>query len=483
MISSARRAHTPSISNGSSFNSYWTAEFVRLREAHWGPLEDSREVRQARTQGTGFTQKVLLRAALLAKREGIEDTLGHWRRIARLTLVAMLLVTLLAGAAASQGALGDGSRPVNLLLALAALLGLHAITFVLWLFSFALQGRHAGTWLGQAWLWLTKKLARGPDSALAPRALSGLLDRNGSLRWVLAATSHGLWTVALLSAITGLVALLSARRYGFNWETTLLSADTFVSMTQALGWLPGLLGFTMPDETIVRLSNGLHVLPESAQTLWSSWLLGCVVVYGLIPRLACFALCFVIARRKIAATTLDTSLPGYADLRERLQPSSEKMGVDAPAGDDYQASIRKHGAPGLKDGQTGQCLAAGLELPADLPWPPRPLLPPAHDLGLIDTGAQRKSLLDLLFTHPPRKLLIACDRRQTPDRGAIGFIAEAAGHSAGTRILLLPPGGEHTDPRSAAWVQRLVTAGIAASDIHTDPTTAIAWLTMDGTHD
>lgn len=469
------------MSNGSSFNCYWMAEFVRLREAHWGPLEDSREVRQVRAEHTTFAQKILLRAALLAKREGVEHTLGHWRQIARLTLLAMVLATLFAGAAAAQGALGDGSRQVNLLLALAAMLGLHAITFILWLFSFALQGQHAGTWLGNAWLWLTQKLARSPDSALAPRALSGLLERNGSLRWVLAAISHGLWAAALLSATLSLLALLSARRYGFNWETTLLSADTFVSMTQTLGWLPGLLGFAMPDEASVRLSNGLHTLPESAQALWSSWLIGCLLVYGLIPRLACFMLSLALARRKIAATAIDESLPGYADLRERLQPSSEKMGIDAPAGDDYQASIQKHGfaggnKPSIENGQTAQYLAVGLELPPDLPWPPKPILPPAHDFGIIDTGAQRKHLLDLVFAQPLHKLLIACDRRQTPDRGAIGFIAEAASQSAHIRILLLPPGDEQTDPRSAAWVQRLVAAGIPASHIHTDSTVALAWL-------
>ncbi|WP_369293815.1 DUF2868 domain-containing protein, partial [Klebsiella pneumoniae] len=32
--------------------------------------------------------------------------------------------------------------------------------------------------------------------------------------------------------------MLATRRYGFVWETTILSADTFVAVTQALGTLP-----------------------------------------------------------------------------------------------------------------------------------------------------------------------------------------------------------------------------------------------------
>ena len=98
-----------------------------------------------------------------------------------------------AGAGAALGALGDGSRPVNLLLALFAILGLHALTFLAWLLSFGVHAQVSG--LGRLWLWLTRKLARSPDAALAPRALVELLARNGALRWMLggagSATAEG----------------------------------------------------------------------------------------------------------------------------------------------------------------------------------------------------------------------------------------------------------------------------------------------------
>src|SRR3546814_10024029 len=55
--------------------------------------------------------------------------------------------------------LGDGGRPVNLLLALVALLGLNAVAFVFWLLSFLFKS-HGGAWLGEAWLWLTRKIGR-----------------------------------------------------------------------------------------------------------------------------------------------------------------------------------------------------------------------------------------------------------------------------------------------------------------------------------
>src|SRR5690606_4876431 len=139
-------------------------------------------------------------------------------------------------------------RPVNLLLALAAMLGLHALTLMLWLAGMGLQSNGSGgAWLGQLWLDATRKLARGPDAALAPRALAGLVGRSGGLRWSLGAISRLLWLAALASLLVVLLAMLSARRYTFNWETTLLSPDAFVTLTQALGWLPSKLGFAMPS--------------------------------------------------------------------------------------------------------------------------------------------------------------------------------------------------------------------------------------------
>jgi len=454
-------------------NAYWLAETLRLREAHWGPLDDSRELRQVRASSTDFPQKILLRATLVGRREGIDRILLHWRQIARLTLAGMLLAAILAGAGTALGALGDGARPVNLLLAVAALLGLHAITFILWLLSFALEGRSAGAWLGRAWLWLTQKLARGPDGSLAPRALAELLARHGSLRWALSAVSHGLWVGAMLSALLTMLAVLSARRYGFNWETTLLSPDTFVALTKALGWLPGLFGFAMPGDAAIRASDGLHALPESAQALWSSWLIGCLVVYGLLPRLAGFLASFFIARRGIASIAIDESLPGYAELRERLQPASEKMGIDAPAGHDGLAQGQHVLFNG--DGKRGPSLV-GLELPPGFAWPPAPVPAHVHDLGVIDTGPQRKALLDYLHAQTPDKLLIVCDGRQTPDRGAIGLVAEAASQAGQTRILLLASPGNTQEGRLPAWLERLAAAGIGAEQACTDTSAALEWV-------
>lgn len=466
------------MSTGGSFRQAWLAETVRLREAHWGPLQDSTEVRRARAEGGTFSERILRRAAFLGRREKLDTTLQHWAQIARWSLIAMLALAVLTGAGTGLGALGDGTRPVNLLLALAAMLGLHALTLVLWLAGLGIRTNGNGAWLGRLWLSATQKLARGPDTALAPRALAGLLGRNGALRWSLGAVSHLLWLTALLSLLATLLAMLSTRRYAFNWETTLLSPDTFVSLIQAIGWLPARIGFDMPPATTIRISDGLTLLPEGSHALWSSWLIGCVVAYGVFPRLVAFAASIFQARRGIRALgVLDTSLPGYALLRPRLMPPSEGIAPDAPDGPTPQAQVRPLA---LDASAAGEPLVVGLELPPDTAWPPPGLPAGVQNAGVVDNRGQRHALLDHLHAHPVPRLLVICDSYQTPDRGALAYIAELAAYAQETRVSFTAtetqPGPAVDDSRMDAWRRQLQAAGIPTSQIHASLATALRWL-------
>ena len=460
------------------FTPYWIAETLRLRETHWGPLEDEAEARRARAEGRTFPQRVLIRARLLAVRETIDATIQKWVQGSKLALLALALAAVLSGAGAALGALGDGSHTVNLVLALTALLGLHCLTFLFWLVGLAFSNDHAGAWLGQAWLWLTQKLARGPEAALAPRALLGLMGRSGALRWFLGAISHGIWLAALLAMLLTLIASLAARRYGFHWETTLLSSDFFVQLTTALGWLPSLLGFAQPGADVVRVSDGLHRPSDAAGALWSSWLIGCVVVYGLLPRLAGLGICLIMAARRIRLLTVEESLPGYADLRQRLSPTSERIGVDAPDGADVVARITP--ASLIPAGESSRILV-GIELPPDSVWPPADIPVDTVDAGVIDSRPQRKRLLEQLQERPPAKLLIVCDSRQTPDRGTMALITDLAALAGDTHLAL--PMNDHDTvahaSRRTTWLERLEQSGLPASTIHKDIDAAMSWLATD----
>lgn len=450
-----------------SLQQRWVAETIRLRESLWGSLEDSAEVRRARALGSSLGERAMLRARFLAQREGLDRILGRWRKGAGYALIAMLALAACAGAATAAAALGNGGQSVNLLLAVMAMLGIHTLTLLLWLASLALGRSQGGAWLGETWLWLTRRLARGPDAALAPMSLATLLERNGALRWLLGAISHGIWLMALVGLLAALLALLSVRSYTFHWETTVLSPDAFVGLTAILGWLPAQLGFHIPTDDIVRLSGRAPALaaaaaPAHIQAAWSGWLAGCVVVYGLLPRLLAFCLCMGMTRLRLRGALTQEERQTDPALAARLMPASERTGIDAPAQPD--PIVPWSGASTT----TADRQVIGIELSPDAPWPPAWMAADAGDLGMIDTRAQRNAVLEYLHRQPAAQLVLACDARQTPDRGVIALLAELAGLARQTHILLEDDNGAG---RAALWRQKLTAAGFIETQIHDRPDT------------
>src|SRR5690606_7857111 len=146
----------------------------------------------------------------------------QWSQGAKLALFLLALLALMVGAGAAAGVLGAPNRHINVLLAIVTLLGVHALTFLFWILSLFLSAR-AFSWLGQLWLWLSRKIARGPDAALAPQSFVSLLAQNSALKWALSCVSHGFWVLFFLAALLTMLGLLAAQRYTFGWETPILS--------------------------------------------------------------------------------------------------------------------------------------------------------------------------------------------------------------------------------------------------------------------
>lgn len=448
----------PNPSPNNALDRLWLTEAVRLREEHAGPLDDAEANRQARAQGGELAQLIEHRALWLARRDGLIEALRHWRQGARLAGFALVLIALLTGTGLALAALGDGVRPVNVFWALGSLLGLNLLTLLGWLLGFFFAG-DAGGALGRLWLWLSEKLARDARAVQLAPALLAVLEQRRLGRWLLGLGVHGLWLVAMSSALLTLLALLATRRYGFVWETTILGESTFISLTQSLGVLPSLLGFSVPDIEQIRSSGDLANGVESARQSWAGWLVGVVLVYGLLPRLLLALFCYLRWQRGRAQLRLDLQLPAYRLLRERLQPPSERLGISDAAPERLHAPS----AGAQLDGSEGAVLV-GIELDQSHPWPPK--VPKAvADAGVLDDREQRRRLLEQLTRFPPQRLAIACDPRRSPDRGTLALIGELSRCATATRVWLLqPPAGEPLDSyRLQDWKQALDSLGLLHS--------------------
>lgn len=422
----------------------WLTETIRLREEHAGPLDDLEANRLARAAGGDLPSRIARRALWLAERDGLTAALKHWLQGARLALVLLMIFAVLSGAGLAFAALGQ--TPVNVFWALGSLLGINLILLLSWALGLIFAGEHGAT-LGRLWLWLSEKFARDAKAAQLAPALLLLLQRKKLNRWALGALVNALWLLAMFSALILLLTLMATRRYGFVWETTILGADTFIHVTQAVGYLPALLGFNVPTEEMIRASGDGALDIESARQAWATWLVGVLVVYGVLPRLLLALFCLWRWNRGKAALRLDLNLPGYAQLRERLMPTSERLGVNDPE----PAQLHRVESNVGELASEGALLVA-IELDEQRPWPP--VLPKnVSNAGILDSRESRHKLLEQLSRFPPARLAIACDPRRSPDRGSLALIAELARNAGATRIWLLqaPPGEALDGQRLGDW--------------------------------
>jgi hypothetical protein len=172
-----------------------------------------------------------------------------------------------------------------------------------------------------------------------------------------------------------------------------------------------------------------------------------LVVYGVLPRLLLALFCLWRWKTGQAALHLDLNLPGYAQLRERLMPTSERLGIS-----DAEPEQLHRIESGVSDLPSDGALLVAIELDDQRPWPP-PLPKSVSNAGVLDSRESRHKLLEQLSRFPPARLAIACDPRRSPDRGSLALIAELARSASATRVWLLqaPPGEALDAERLGDW--------------------------------
>lgn len=450
-------------------------------EEKWGPYEDRRELIQASTKSV--REQLQHRNVALAERNGLGQAARQGLRVARWGGLALLLLAVLSGVGAAQAVLGTGAAPVNLFWALTGLLGLHLLTLLLWLVALPLSSRlhSVPATLVLRWVrWANRRAAIAlpiqPDepapinpgddsiaqarSMLAPSLLD-LLRRAGLLRPLSGLASHLWWSLALLSSLLTLAVLLATRRYGFVWETTLLDPQLFKSLTATLSTLPGWLGFPLPEPELVSRTVAGGTLSASEQTIWSRWLLGCVVIYGLMPRLALLLLCAVWSRHNRGRIAPDWQARGLAVQEARLAGrASPAVVVDqAPASLTKGQPPAPSASPIASPAWQAARQILGLELSSDTPWPPVPtngelgFLDGLHDSGHYDSLPAIKQLLAAYSQHPPQELVIVLDARRTPDRGMAWTLERLQQLVPHARLLFLHRTA--TGQRMEQWLQFL----------------------------
>lgn len=328
---------------------------------------------------------------------------------------------------------------VNFFYVLVCLLGFHTIMLLGWLVMTLInQGKQSSNWFAS--FVSPSYLIRGKDDVT--KAAVDLYERqlqHSGMRWYLGRFSHQLWLATLTGMLLAIIFLLIVRQYSFSWESTLLSDQALITLTQVLGWLPSKVGFTVPDSAaIVQSRLVTDAMPLSMARQWAGLLVGSLLMYGIIPRAIAWAFCALMFRRK--KMRLDIKQPYY----QKILNFWQRHVVDE---DDFKAAPAPVAPKATVS--TGKKLVALLEYPSQQDnWWQSGLnadmsshsnnsnISNVENFGIVDDRDDMDRLTTYLDSHPVQ-VLLGIHSKALPDRGTLRKLDRIAEHAADGLIVQL----------------------------------------------
>ncbi len=428
----------------SRFKRVWQAELVRRYEMQHGYQKIAAIEHSAQQQQT-IQQRVLTRAALLAERLGLNTELKHWHHLRQLVAAGVVLIAILVALGLVQSMLSS-TPPISLIFALLVLLGLNALMLALWLVSLPIKD--AWGWVGKlSWFAMQRSGSKQRQKNYS-HALLTLANEHGLTKPAGAVLTHGYWLLVMVVTCFILFFKLSGSSYTFTWASTIWSDASVQQWVEVLGWLPQQFSITAPSvDALWQQSDSHHVHLAAGR-----WLLSCVVLYGVLPRLVLLILAILVLVVRVARVHVDLSAPGMNRVVANLTGTRTAHVVDA---DTHSAAI-----PSTKaHAQTGQgTLIVSLDHEADAAWEQQASTT-YH--GVVNTATEKRQLLALLDATPVAQLIVRIDTRLSPDRTSMRYLNELRSHSVALTVELVTLDHSIDLPRVQHWQEALEQENIA----------------------
>ncbi len=226
----------------------------------------------------------------------------------------------------------------------------------------------------------------------------------------------------------------------------------------------------MPDNADILASRvGLPVADPELRRRWGLFILGAIVLFGLLPRLLAAGVDALALRAGLARLQPSTGRPGYARLQPLLLPVTHAG--SRPGGPLAAAPARPVPPPGDASPPPAQAAWVALERPPAAAIEPAA---PAADLGIISTREDERQLLERLAGEQPwPALCVSVDLASSPDRGLGRALADIVRASRVPVHLVLTGSAAWTAlPAEAAatrlsdWQTLAAEAGIEAGRQH-----------------
>jgi len=294
-------------------------------------------------------------------------------------------------------------------------------------------------------------------------------------RYQLSKLTHLLWLSYFSGAMLMSVVMLATHQVNFVWQTSILSSDTFETLTQVLAYLPMQLGFPVPTTEQIQQSylNAHQLLDaENRRLAWSSLLISSLLLYGVLPRLLLFLLMSYQFKQKTKTYELDYSHPYYVQLRQQLKPNKTNLGVMDEDTETKEVSNNAF----LADNQPAKSALPSHYYPVAIELSAKQFaLAENHRLrsqsihnvvleNICDHQGQQATLMKL--QHSEKKtLVIYVALNRLPDRGLKRFINQLVSLSGKDLYLAIVVENNHNKQRDNDWYQLANQVGINLDNI------------------
>ena len=306
------------------------------------------------------------------------------------------------------------------------------------------------------------------------QSLGTLIGRTGRIGYFLSNISHLLWIFFTIGTLLGCLFFLLFRQYSFVWETTILSANFFVWFTGFVGSFPCITDFYAPCPSAADITSLAD--QDETRKAWTKWLLGSIVVYGLMPRILAFFVSLNISKRTVDRLVIESTNPFYNLLAKRLR---DRISLYEEIIDPDPGNVTPTGNLKSKTDQFLPTKNIGMIIPFEVRNLPDIDLAPCDTKPIqatnVRTHIEKQHALQLLAKSSVSNLLIIADAGVTADRGAFHFIHQAMGNAANIRVALLQQNDARQD-KVENWLEGLNEIGINRQSIFPDMEPALCWL-------
>ncbi len=458
-----------------SVNKYKFADLVRIEQLRKIESSKAEELSYASIKEmsgqpvsdfnySDFMRRLVTRANLLIHDNALEDALQQpQKQSVRVNRICLGAAAILGGLAASQAV--SESSTLNIYWLLAVLLGFNTISLLLWITGVTLNLQSLSTGIAaQLASWLPYRQKKDPTMAsLASRAWWESCLTGDVGKWRVSVLTHKFWLTYLSAGMVLLILLMLAKQYNFIWGTTLLPDSSLPRLTQILGTPLEYLGLTIPnDPQTVASRVGVAKQDGATRTAWATFLMGALLVYGVLPRILLLGLSIMMQRWSERRFRLDLYLPYYIELRQRLMAREVQAKViDA----DPHAGIKPAEVvlPPENNAIPSNAQAFGIELDDATHWPETVTC----RLNIIDQDTHDEAIA--LIKHLKTPLLLGVAAHRLPDRGVQRLIKDLVDHTSEKPwlILLSKPSAPVTNAREIAWFRLAEACGIPAEHVIT----------------